>query len=330
MTKKTLLTLFITILSVITSLGQFEKYSSYDELESVVKAYVKNNNIDSSIIIMKYALKKYPAEEENIYLKLGFLYIRDGNSSKAFEIWKAGLEKGHFYGLNHSSFDKYCKDNPDFTKLREIEQSMDNASHVEYEVVLPNNHNSKNSYPILFIFHGNGRNLEKAKKSWSSNIMKDKYISIYVQSYAHANSNNFNWITDEKTKNEFKEIYNNVMSTYSIDINKIIFAGMSAGGRIVLDFAFNEFVPLSGIILNCPVIPDSISDSEITHFVEKNKRIGIITGEKDWAFEKQNELISKVKNQGGQNKMTVNKEIGHTFADNFTDLLDEYLSWMLD
>ena len=331
MTKKTLLILCIFNFSVITAFGQFEKYSSFDEIVSVASDYYKKKNIDSTIVAMEYAFKNFPKEEEQASTILGFFYTKAGNVSKAIEIWESGLEKGYFYGLNDKAWEKDYKDNSDFAKLMEIEKNRDNASHVEYEVVLPTNFNSKNPYPILFILHGNWRNIEKAKKSWTSQMMNDKYISIFVQAYAHANGANYNWIPDdEKTKNEFKEIYDNVMSAYSIDNEKIIFAGMSAGGKIVLDFAFNEFVPMSGIILNCPVVPDSINDHAIKQFIEKNKRIGIITGEKDWALNNQKELISKIDSLEGLNKFTINKDIGHTFAEDFSVLLDEYLKWIIE
>ena len=331
MTKKILLILCIFNFSVITAFGQFEKYSSFDEIVSVASDYYKKKNIDSTIVAMEYAFKNFPKEEEQASTILGFFYTKAGNVSKAIEIWESGLEKGYFYGLNDKAWEKDYKDNSDFAKLMEIEKNRDNASHVEYEVVLPTNFNSKNPYPILFILHGNWRNIEKAKKSWTSQMMNDKYISIFVQAYAHANGANYNWIPDdEKTKNEFKEIYDNIMSAYSIDNEKIIFAGMSAGGKIVLDFAFNEFVPMSGIILNCPVVPDSINDHAIKQFIEKNKRIGIITGEKDWALNNQKELISKIDSLEGLNKFTINKDIGHTFAEDFSVLLDAYLKWIIE
>ncbi len=331
MTKKHLLTLSILILSVITTFGQFEKYSSYDELLSLAGEYSKKNSIDSSIMALEYAFKKFPKEEEKTTTILGYLYTRTGNVSKAIEIWKSGLEKGYFYGLNHEAYEKNYKDNSDFAKLAEIEKNRENASHVEYEVALPTDYNNKNPYPILFIFHGNTRNIDQAKKTWTSQLMKDKCISVFVQSYAHYNSIGYIWISnDDKTKNEFKEIYDNVMSAYSVDTNKIIFAGMSAGGKIVLDFAFNELVPMSGIILNCPVVPDSISEYSINQFVDKNKMIGIITGEKDFALNDQKELISKINSQEGLNKITINKDIGHTFAEDFSDLLNEYLKWVLE
>ena len=331
MNKKTILILCICNFSVISAFGQFEKYSSFDELESVTRDFYKKKNIDSSILAMEYAFKNFPKDEEKATIILAFLYTKTGNFSKAIEIWKSGLEKGHFYGLNNKAYEKDYKDNSDFAKLVEIEKNRDNASHVEYEVVLPTNYNSKNPYPILFIFHGNTRNIEKAKKSWTSQMMNDKYISIFVQSYAHWSSVGYIWISnDDKTKKEFKEIYDNIMTTYQVDTNKIVFAGMSAGGKIVLDFAFNELVPMSGIILNCPVVPDSINDHSIKQFIETNKRIGIITGEKDFALNNQKELISRIDSLEGFNRITINKDIGHTFAEDFSILLDEYLKWIIE
>ena len=331
MPKKTLLILCILNFSVITAFGQFEKYSSFDEIVSVASDYYKKKNIDSTIVAIEYAFKNFPKEEEQASTILAFFYTKAGNFSKAIEIWKSGLEKGYFYGLNDKAWEKDYKDNSDFAKLMEIEKNRENASHVEYEVVLPTNYNSKNSYPILFIFHGNSRNIEKAKKSWTSQMMNDKYISIFVQSYAHWRSVGYNWKSnDDKTKKEFKEIYDNIMTTYQVDTNKIVFAGMSAGGKIVLEFAFNELVPMSGIILNCPVVPDNINDHSIKQFIETNKRIGIITGEKDFALNNQKELISRIDSLEGFSRITINKDIGHTFAEDFSILLDEYLKWIIE
>lgn len=331
MIKKTLIILSTIVFSMVSAFGQFEKCSSFDELESLSKAYAEKNSIDSSILAMEYALRKFPNEEEKAINVLGLLYTRNGNTTKAIEIWAAGLEKGHYYGLNRNVYKSYYTGNSVFEKLIEIERNRNNLSHIKYETVLPADYISNKPYPILFIFHGNFSNIEKEKDIWISKLMKDKFISVFVQSYAHATSIDYRWLyNDDKTKDEFITIYNNLMATYKIDTNNIVFTGMSAGGKIVLDFAFNEIVPITGIILNCPVVPDNINDSAIIQFIKKNKKIGIITGEKDFAFNNQKELINRVNSQQGLNKFTINKNIGHVFAENFPDLLDEYLKWILE
>lgn len=331
MTKKSLLTLCVFAFSVFTVLGQFEKYSSFDELQSAAIAYYYENKTDSSILFLEYALNKYPEQEELLIANLGYVYSHTGNLSKAINLWKLGLEKGHFYGLDDEEYGKIYKDNPDFIKLKEIERKRNDASHVEYEVILPTNYNSKNQYPVIFIFHGNNSDIETEKIYWKSPVMHEKFISVFLQSYAHASSSYYQWKPEEeKTKNEFKNIYNYVMSEYSINDNKIIFSGMSAGGDIILKYAFNEIVPMYGIILNCPVIPDEIKDQDIKQFIGKNKKIGIITGSKDFSINEQKVLIERINNQKGQNKITIIEDLGHTFAENFSELFDEYLNWIIE
>jgi tetratricopeptide (TPR) repeat protein len=314
-----------------TKIPQIDENLSYSELESKAKDYYRKGSIESAIFIMEYAFKNFPEEEEQASSILTFIYTKAGNFSQAIEIWKSGLKKGYFFGLDNEAWEKDYKDNADFAKLREIEKKRNNASHVEYEVVLPANYNNKKPYPVLFIFHGNSRNIPEAMKSWTSPIMNDKFISIFVQSHAHWSKVGYYWqLNDDKTQKEFKEIYDNIITTYQVDTNNIVFAGMSAGGSIVLDYAFNEFVPMSGIILNCPVVPDSISDHSIKQFIEKNKRIGIITGEQDFALDNQKELISRIDSLKGYNRITINKDIGHTFAADFSIILDEYLKWVIE
>jgi len=214
-----------------------------------------------------------------------------------------------------------------------LECSWNEASHLEHEVILPADYDEIRDYPIVFIFHGNSSSNSWAKESWKSPVMKEKYISIFVQSYAFSNKNKaeYKWeFNDEKTLKEFKDIYDSVMASHSVDTTKIIFAGMSAGGYMVIDLAFNEITPMSGLVLNCPVVPDNINESAIVQFVDMKKKIGIITGEHDFALNDQKSLISSINKQGGLNKFTINKDKGHEYTEEFSNLLDEYLRWIIE
>jgi len=74
------------------------------------------------------------------------------------------------------------------------------------------------------------------------------------------------------------------MTTYPVDHNKIIFAGTTAGGRTVIDFAMQDVIPMTGLVLNCPVVSPNIKEKDIQLFFEHRKKIGIITGENDFAL----------------------------------------------
>lgn len=329
--KKTILLQFFLITSIISCFGQINEDLSYDEIQTLAISSFRNNNTDSSIMLMEYALEKFPEELGRSTEVLAAIYIRVGLLPKAIEIWEMGNKMGYFYGLNNVYYHQYYKDNTDLELLAEKEKIRLDSLHLKHEVLLPTEYNTEKTYPILFVFHGNSRNIAKSKLSWKAPIMAQEFITVFMQSYIPSSFVDFRWASDdEKIKTKFKEIYDQILLNYPVNDSKIIFAGMSAGGSKVFEFAMNDYFPVSGLVLNCPVIPQNITDDMITNFVEKNKKIGIITGEEDFALENQKNLISTIEKLSGQTKIIVNEGLGHTFADNFPQLLDEYLRWVIE
>ena len=311
-------------------LGQIYKDQTYDELREIAIGYFPNK-ADSTILIMEYAFLNFPDEFLNSSTILTQVYTRVGEFPKAIELWEVGIKKGYAYGLNSIVYQEYYKDNTEFERLAEKENNLLETLHIKHEVVLPAGFNNKKSYPILFIFHGNSRNIVKSKMSWNAPVMSEEFITVFLQSYMPASSIDFRWVPDDdKTREELKEIYDQILKTYPVNESKIIFAGMSAGGYKALELTFSNYFPVSGLVLNCPVIPPDIEEEMITHFVEKNKKMGIITGENDFALENQKTLISRIDKLDGQTKILVNKSLGHSFAENFSLLLDEYLRWVIE
>jgi len=114
-----------------------------------------------------------------------------------------------------------------------------------------------------------------------------------------------------------------------VNTDKKNFLGFSGGGNFAIDYAFKQIVPVSGLILNCPGVPD-VSDSSITAYAKNGRRLGIVTGEWDWALNDQKELLSRVRKADGIHRITINEGIGHQFSSDFSSLLDEYLIWIND
>ncbi len=331
MTKRIFLLQFIFISFMISCFGQIDENLPYDELESSAINYLRAGNNDSAIILLEYALENFPEELGSSTRILAQVYTRTGNYSRATEIWEMGINKGYFYGLNNISYQEYYKDNADFERLAKIEKSRMDTMHVKSEIILPSGFNPEKTYPVLFIFHGNNRNIEKSKMSWDAPIMNKEFITVFLQSYFPSSPIDFRWVPkDEKIKKEFEEIYKQILTDYPVDEAKIIFAGMSAGGYKALEFTMNNYFPTTGLVLNCPVIPRDITDEMTTDFVEKNKKIGIITGENDFALENQEILINTIDSLGGQSRIIVTEGLGHNFAENFTELLNEYLLWVIE
>ncbi|MGZ2371653.1 hypothetical protein ACXR6G_17875 [Ancylomarina sp. YFZ004] len=333
MKSKLFFATFILCILNISAFSQLNGYNSFEKLDSLGSKYYYENNSDSSILVFEYARSMFPEYDENATLTLSFLYSKTKQDSMILENWDYGLNKRYFFGINDLQF-KQFENNPEFNRLlkidRQIGDSLNNLAHVEYEVILPADYSEDKEYPLLFVFHGNNRNLQQAKSVWTSKVMQDKFVTVYLQSYIHMSKTAYQWkLNDERTNKEFKEIYEQILKKYPVNKNKIIYLGMSAGGRQAVDYAFNQFVPVNGLVLNCPVIA-MISENLINTFINENKKIAIITGENDWALNDQKNLIKKVDSLDGYGKITINADLGHQFAKDFSTVLDEYLNWILE
>jgi hypothetical protein len=334
MKSKFIIATFMLCIINIAAFCQLDKYSSYEELYSIAGKYFQANNLDSAIIVIEYARNKFHEHDKDATYILDNLFLRTKQDSLSLDNWDYGLKKRYFFGLSLKLNKNRVKNNPEFDRLAKIDKqigdSLSNLAHVEYEVVLPTNYQTDKEYPILFVFHGNNSNIQQAKPIWTSDILKDKFIAVYMQSYIYMSNNRYKWkLNDKKTDKEFKEIYEQIIKKYPVNKNNVIFSAMSAGGMIAIDYAFNQFVPVNGLVLNCPVIPN-ISDSSINIFADEKNKIAIITGENDWALKKQKDLINKVDSLDGNSKITINKGLGHRFAKDFSSILDDYLNWILE
>ena len=331
--KKHLLLTAILGSMIFSVFAQFDKYQSFEQLDSLSQVYFRTNKVDSAILAVETAQIRYPENDMKASHILGFLYVRNGNDSKAIENWESGHGKGYFFGLNTNLYIKHFGDNEDFKKVAQTDQKIgekiNSDSHIEFETVLPNDYTKDRKYPLIFVFHGNGRNMEKAKQVWISEIMKKEFIVVYLQSYLHSNSYDFRWaLNDEKTTEELKKIYEEIIKHNSVAKDKILLAGMSAGGMLAIDYAFNETLPASGLLLNCPVVPE-LKNNLNEDFVKANKRMVIISGENDFSLEGQLQLIEKIEAKKGDAKIKIIEGSGHQYPNNFSSLLDEYLTEFL-
>jgi hypothetical protein len=333
MKLKLIIISFLLCVLNIAAICQLDTITSYQGIVSLARQCYKNNSLDSVILLNEYARSKFPEHDEEATYTLDYFYSRTKQDSKVLENWDYGLKKRYLFGINDWEY-KQFENNPEFKRLikidKQIGDSLSNLAHMEYEIVLPANYSIDKVYPILFVFHGNNWNLEISKKVWASKIVKEKFITVYLQSYIYMRKNRYQWrLNDEKTNKEFKEIYAQIIKKYPANKDNVVFTGMSMGGSIAIDYAFNQFVPVNGLVLNCPVIPN-ISDSLISKFVYENKKIAIITGENDWGLNNQKDLINKIDKIKGNNRITINTGMGHEVAKDFSSYLDEYLNWILE
>jgi len=193
--SKLVITTFMLCVLNITAYCQLDSFNSFEELDSLSREYYQTNNLDSAILVYEYARRKFSNHDKDATYVLDYLYFKTNQDSKSLENWDYGLKKRYFFGLSLNWNKNRFKDNHEFNRLAKIDKqigdSLSNLAHVEYEVVLPTNYSINEKYPLLFVFHGNDRNLQDSKLIWTSDLVKNKFIAAFLQSYIYMSNNRY-------------------------------------------------------------------------------------------------------------------------------------------
>ncbi len=73
--SKFVITSFMLYVINISAFCQIDKYSSYKELVSIAGKYFQSNNLDSAIVVLKYARSKFQEHDKDATYKLDYLFL---------------------------------------------------------------------------------------------------------------------------------------------------------------------------------------------------------------------------------------------------------------
>lgn len=284
--------------------------------------------------------KKRVVSNMEIYAEQRFEMIKEleylNNKLECYEenltLWKEAHSEGYFFLLNARmpKYEPYLQF-PLFdslvTKDAELREEALAKSNTIYEINEPDNYQSHHEYPLIFIFHGGGRNLEKAKDSWRlpREILSD-YLVVYLQSYLHYDSGTFGWRSgDTKAHNDVKRILSEIMQNYRVDTSRIFLFGISAGGTMAFDVALAKTIPVTGLLTFCPGMPRDLKESDLNGC---DVRIYMLGGEGDFYLDKQNELAKMFTEADIKYKQVIVAGMGHDFPSDLEARLIEGLSFI--
>lgn len=277
---------------------------------------------------------QFPDYQFEIYLELAYCNMQLGHFKKAMDLWEEAHGKGIFF-LLHTALPAYkdIKDNDRFKKLCEVDAKLRAAanenSKTTYKVELPENYDSNKKYPVMIILHGGGRNIDSPKPYWTSKVLKQNFIKVFMQSYSHRGSNSFGWGNhDIRAEEGIRDNFNEVVSQYWVDTENVFIGGISAGGSATFDMAIiNPLINLKGVISICPAIAgEDFTKEQMETFKNSGTELHIITGEKDWGLEKQKEVMAMLDQAGAEYKVTIIPGMGHEYPEDFHLRVDNILS----
>ena len=312
-----------------------------DEIE-ILFAELKANSearFYKSIEILEKGLMQAKSDFETykIVLNLGFLYTKTEQFDKCLDIWIAANKKGICFNLqpgdnpypSYLSEYKGIKRFTDFIKSNDsllVEKSKD--AKAEYFVNLPIKYNKTQKYPVIIILHGGFGSYYRTFENWQSDLIQNDFISVYPQGREIKGS-----FTRRYGKNgieDISQIYEQVITKYSVDTTSLILAGQSAGGALSLGLVNNGLFT-KGLLLAFPVKPRDFDIKRAESLKESSVRVLMICGEQDKTFYSgQLELSGLLDSAEVENKFVTYPNLGHGFPDDFRFQIDQGLIFILD
>lgn len=170
-------------------------------------------------------------------------------------------------------------------------------SKTKYTVDLPTNYNENNSYPLFLVLHGGYGNMKQISKKWKSNILKEKFVMVYLEaSHLDSKPNKWGWRDVNKERKNIVTYYNEVVEKYSIDKFNIYIGGFSLGAKMSIDAVMNGAIPIKGILSICHggQISPMVNASYLVQSIEREVGYVVVSGENDSNYKNESSMIKKL------------------------------------
>jgi predicted esterase len=341
MNKSTTLLMIILTYSVfgqnIVEVKRFE-FSNEFKVTSMKARQYQDSNIYKKIEILEKGLITLKSNYEKyriIFNTLGPNYTTTKQFDKAIDLWISANKEGIFFPF------EYDKDNfwppyiseyqnnkrfEDFLVINDsLKKSLASNLKAEYFVNLPNNYNPNTKYPMIIILHGGIGDNNMVFEKWDSKVIKNDFISVYPHGCIAEGSYTYRF--GQSGMKDLKDIYSQVISKYSVDTSKIILAGQSDGGRLSIQLAYND-IPIKGLFLAFPVIPDDFNDKRAIYLKKRYTKIFVLCGDKDNFHSGQQHLSKILDNVKVDNKFIIYPDLGHNFPSDFPEQLEKGLLYL--
>lgn len=303
--------------------------SHYERFLDEISDLEKNSDYGLAREQLKLKMHLYPDNEFDLLKELVYLNEKLGYYKENLELFREAHARGYFF-LIHPAMPKYkpYMELEDFASISErdleLRDSTNSVSIPVYDVILPLAHKKNKSYPLLFIFHGGGSNIERAKDYWTSEEIDNKYIRVFLQSAIHSDFNTYGWKnSDSSAVAIINEAYEYVRTSFSVNTSNIYICGISAGASSAIYSACTGNIAAKGLFVVCTGIPEDLT-------VEDYARVSdisfiIIGGETDYYRPRQNRLLDSLKKAELDYEYILIPGMGHQYPDNFSKLLELYL-----
>jgi predicted esterase len=195
------------------------------------------------------------------------------------------------------------------------------------EVSLPEDYDPSKAYPLFLALHGGGENIDLFMPNWASPTLSKEFIVAFPQSTQLTGMDGYNWTEDlALSLREIRDAYDQVLSEYPVDPNRVIVGGFSSGGVASLETVLKGAVPVQGFVVLCPAMPDGFSADDVRSAAARGVRGTILTTEMDGRVDQQTRMADIMKDVGMAHEFHITPDIGHWYPDDLADRIDRAIS----
>ncbi len=198
-----------------------------------------------------------------------------------------------------------------------------------YQIIsLPN---EKDAPPLVMALHGNNANAQSGEAFWSPLLEKGYGLSLPQSTLPGNRDNAYVWDDYAIAKQDIEHYYDELPA---INKDRLIFGGFSMGGqtavRLALEgkFGAKGFISVAGWMGNDPELKyiQELLQSEIA----KKIRGVIIIGDKDGgSYKGALKLAELLSGAGISHQLTVLRDWGHTYPENYGEILARAAEFIL-
>ncbi|WP_432666184.1 hypothetical protein R9X47_07655 [Wukongibacter baidiensis] len=301
-------------------------FQTYQELDNHITGLWQQEKFSEIIELFKAYIDAFP--ENNYYMtwEMALGYASLGDLEKAYNILEDGLGKGYFYPIfpDDSLFNKHPYEERFknvLTKIEKLKLQKQSSAHVKYVLESPESY-SKDT-PILISLHGWGEDMEFFKCRWNSQVIKEKFHHLFIQSSQVCTYNGYCWDNYDKTIEDINIALDNVKANLGFSPRKMFAGGFSQGGEIAIDLCLKTNLPIRGVVVLCPGLDEKQLSLEENLLSSQLSHVTIITGENDGDLQSQKVFVDRLRGVEVEHKFIVIENLGHWFPSNLSNLLDD-------
>lgn len=280
---------------------------------------------------IRQAEEEFPERLEKIQFWKACAYSLEGIPDQAIAALQKGLEQGIWWNplvLKHDEDLKSLQEREDFRSIlqhcEDIFQKQSASSKPELFV-----YGNEKAEIGIYSLHWRGSNVSDFAPYWLNDAVLEKFYFGFLQSSQVWGYNSYCWDHQENATKEVVNLYEKFKQ--GAKRNKVILAGASQGGKLAMKLALEGTIAVEGCIA---VIPAINKVDEFIEILQANPnrflKCSIITGDEDYFYEKQLELVEVFKQYELPVKLFVKKGLGHFFPDDFIGLFQEAVEFIVN